>query len=244
MLVNLLAQSTSPHEWSCVTNAKALYNDVALPFKNWTLANEQCQLLSQYLKKNVVKNLIYASAGVLGQGISTYAHEWGHLQAVKALYIDADPIIRVRSWIFGGGFCMYELGGTPSPLGAQYSHEIREGFIAAGGPIVDYVNIALSLGASWKLRNRCKPLAIAIASHATMKSARTFKNYYLGSERQRTDYYEISTRLSIPDESICLLTATSTLISGIWLSYLISQNPSSIHLEEASCRKESQEQSA
>lgn len=175
---------------------------------------------------NLITNTMLCCAGLvsgrLSDGISTYAHEWGHAMAAKALFKDANPVISVTSLIWGDGSCRY-LPRNPTSLGSRFSQKTRIGLISAAGPIVDYINITSSLIASWKCRNKCHPLAISLASHAFFKSMRTF-NYCCMVEDKDIDhdYFSIAENLSIPYAVLSTLTGTATVISGTWLAYLAS----------------------
>lgn len=168
---------------------------------------------------NIIKDVMLISTGMLTRGVSAYFHEWGHAKAAEALFEDADPMIKIDDWIFGVGSCS-SWDNSPTLLGSRFSKETRAGIRSAAGPMVDFLNITISLCASWSLRNRCKRLALSLALHALNNSLGTF--VYCSSSTHG-DYVNIAKNLSVPHSILCTVTLTTTLISGIWFADLAAR---------------------
>ncbi len=125
---------------------------------------------------------------------SVFVHEYSHMIAARALFLDVNPYM---SCDFSKFECHANYATTKVPPDSNIGFEFRQGVVDAAGPISDMTIVALSSIIAWKMRHSNKKISFMFAATACVIAWNAF--YYaastLGSDHG--DYARMESNLGI-----------------------------------------------
>lgn len=195
--------------------------DVIFPYRHLTW--------KEYCIKNAVDCSTVVSALTMSVG-TLILHEYGHKYVGQSLFLNAKFKIHCE-FSFGMRCITKTIGALRVPVGSIIGKNTRWGLMAAAGPIVNFISIAISSVVAWKCRKSYPKIARVFAVHASIMGLETAA-YVTGiyGWKNWNDFLHIEKYLGIPfsvQSTVCVGIFLSTLL----LRYLVSKAAVKNHVE-------------